>query len=40
MEIGADRFKMRQDRSYDNGASWEEGTLTIVAKRISRKATR
>ncbi|MDR7271661.1 hypothetical protein J2X20_004329 [Pelomonas saccharophila] len=40
MEISAERFKMRQDRSYDNGASWEEGTLTIVAKRISRKALR
>lgn len=40
MEISADRFKMRQDRSYDNGASWEEGTLTIVARRVSRKANR
>lgn len=40
MEISADRFKMRQDRSYDNGASWEEGALTVVAKRVSRKAAR
>lgn len=40
MEISADRFKMRQDRSHDNGASWEEGTLTVVAKRVSRKAVR
>ncbi|KQV46827.1 hypothetical protein ASC95_25205 [Pelomonas sp. Root1217] len=39
-EITPDRFKMRQDRSLDNGANWEEGTLTIVAKRVSRKATR
>ena len=39
-EITPDRFKMRQDRSPDNGASWEEGTLTIVAKRVSRKAVR
>ena len=39
-EITPDRFKMRQDRSYDNGANWEEGTLTIVAKRVSRKAAR
>jgi hypothetical protein len=39
-EISADRFKMRQDRSYDNGANWEEGTLTVVAKRVSRKAAR
>lgn len=40
MEISPDRFKMRQDRSYDNGTTWEEGTLTVVAKRISRKAAR
>ncbi|KQW44839.1 MULTISPECIES: hypothetical protein [unclassified Roseateles] len=40
MEISADRFKMRQDRSLDNGASWDEGTLTVVAKRVSRKAVR
>ncbi len=40
LEITADRFKMRQDRSYDNGANWEEGTLTVVAKRVSRKAPR
>jgi hypothetical protein len=39
-EISAERFKMRQDRSYDNGASWEEGTLTVVAKRVARKAAR
>lgn len=40
MEITADRFKMRQDRSHDNGANWEEGTLTVIAKRVSRKAVR
>lgn len=40
MDITAERFKMRQDRSYDNGANWEEGTLTVVAKRVSRKAAR
>jgi len=39
-EISAERFKMRQDRSLDNGANWEEGTLTVVAIRTSRKATR
>lgn len=39
-EITVDRFKMRQDRSLDNGANWEEGTLTVVAKRVSRKALR
>lgn len=40
MEITPERFKMRQDRSHDNGANWEEGALTIVAKRVSRKAVR
>lgn len=40
MEISAERFKMRQDRSYDNGANWEEGALTVVARRVSRKAAR
>lgn len=39
-EITPERFKMRQDRSYDNGATWEEGTLTVVAKRVARKASR
>lgn len=39
-EISADRFKMRQDRSHDNGASWDEGVLTVVAKRTARKAAR
>jgi len=39
-EIAADRFRLRQDRSADNGASWEEGVLTIMAKRVSRKASR
>jgi hypothetical protein len=39
-EITAERFKMRQDRSLDNGASWDEGTLTVVAKRVLRKAVR
>ena len=39
-EITPERFKMRQDRSYDNGATWEEGTLAVVAKRVARKASR
>lgn len=39
-EITPERFKMRQDRSYDNGASWEEGTLTVVARRVARKSSR
>jgi hypothetical protein len=39
-EITPDRFKMRQDRSLDNGASWEEGTLVVVAKRVAAEAPR
>ena len=39
-EIAPDRFKMRQDRSYDNGASWDEGTLAINARRVAAKAQR
>jgi len=39
-EIGPDHFKLRQDRSYDNGASWDEGVTTISAKRMAARATR
>jgi hypothetical protein len=39
-DITADGFKMRQDRSTDNGASWDEGALVIVAKRVAAKAPR
>ena len=39
-EIGPDHFKMRQDRSYDNGASWDEGAVTVSAKRVAAKAQR
>ena len=39
-EIAADHFTMRQDRSYDNGATWDEGTLTISARRVAAKAQR
>ncbi len=39
-EIAPDHFKLRQDRSYDNGASWEEGALTISARRVAAKAQR
>ncbi len=39
-EIGPDHFKLRQDRSYDNGASWDEGVTTISAKRVAAKAQR
>jgi hypothetical protein len=39
-EITADRFTMRQDRSYDNGATWDEGAVTIRARRVAAKAQR
>jgi len=39
-EIGPDRFRMEQDRSFDNGASWDEGVLKVSAKRVSAKAVR
>ena len=39
-EIAPDHFKMRQDRSYDNGANWDEGAITISAKRVAAKAQR
>ena len=39
-EIGPDHFRMRQDRSYDNGATWEEGAIAISAKRVAAKAAR
>jgi hypothetical protein len=38
-DIAADSFRMRQDLSSDNGQTWDEGTLTIDAKRIAATAT-
>jgi hypothetical protein len=32
-DIGANGFRMQQDRSSDDGRTWDEGVLTIVAKR-------
>jgi hypothetical protein len=32
-DIGANGFRMQQDRSSDDGRSWDEGVLVIVAKR-------
>jgi hypothetical protein len=39
-EITPERFRMTQDRSSDEGKSWEEGVLTISAKRVAAKAVR
>jgi len=39
-EIAPDHFKMSQDRSYDKGASWDEGAITISARRVAAKAPR
>ncbi len=39
-DISPERFRMRQDRSTDNGATWEEGVLAIEARRIAPKAAR
>lgn len=38
-DITADSFRMLQDRSSDNGQTWEEGVLSIDAKRIAATAT-
>jgi hypothetical protein len=38
--ITADAFRMQQDRSSDNGQTWDEATLVIEAKRVAATATR
>ena len=38
--IGADAFRMQQDRSFDNGQTWDEATLAIDAKRVVSGSTR
>ena len=38
-EITPTSFRMVQDRSEDGGKTWEEGALTIVAKRVAATAT-
>lgn len=38
-EIGPSAFRWRQDVSEDNGATWEEGILTITAKRRAKAAS-
>jgi hypothetical protein len=37
--ISADAFRMQQDRSTDNGQTWEEGVISIDAKRTAASAT-
>lgn len=36
--ITADAFRFTQDRSYDNGATWDEGVFAYDAKRIAAAA--
>lgn len=38
--ITPDGFKMQQDRSTDNGATWDEAALVIAARRVAAKAPR
>jgi hypothetical protein len=38
INIAADSFTMLQDRSFDNGKTWDEAVLTIDAKRTGKAA--
>lgn len=38
-DIGPNSFHMQQDRSENNGQSWDEAVLTIYAKRLAATAT-
>lgn len=39
-EIKPQSFRWRQDRSYDGGKTWDEGTLQIEARRVAAAAPR
>ena len=39
-DITPDAFRVQQDRSADNGQTWDEAVLVIVAKRVSATAPR
>ncbi len=39
-DITPNSFTFRQERSYDEGRTWEEPTLTIAAKRVAASASR
>ena len=39
-DISKDAFRMSQDRSYDNGQTWDEAYITIDAKRTAATAAR
>jgi len=39
-DIRPNAFRWRQDRSYDGGRTWDEGTLRIEAKRVAAVAPR
>ncbi len=39
-DITPTSFKFRQERSYDEGKTWESGVLEIDAKRVAATATR
>jgi len=37
-DISADAFRMQQDRSTDNGQTWDEGVIAIDARRTAASA--
>jgi hypothetical protein len=39
-DIAPDHFRMQQDRSYDDGQTWDEAALMIEAERTASAATR